>query len=164
MQEPGDGTGKARRESWYDFQASGGRSVSKSHANERHSHSTHEGREEHAKRKRHIPVTPHEDRVGRAVEVTAPRADAEVVNGADHVVEAHEVGAPEETEDERTKERADETLDCLLGRQLDEGGATNRDTPDVGEDIVTDDEGCGNPEPNETLEDVIHNEVAKGGC
>ena len=98
------------------------------------------------------------------MEVTAPRADAEVVNGADHVVEAHEVGAPEETEDERTKERADETLDCLLWRQLDEGGATNRDTPDVGEDIVTDDEGCGNPEPNETLEDVIQNEVAKGGC
>ena len=89
-------------------------------------------------------------------------ADTELANGADHVVEAHEVGAPEETEDECTEERADESLDCLLGRQLDEGGASNSDTPDVGEDVVTDDEGCGNPEPNETLKYIIDNEMADG--
>ena len=94
------------------------------------------------------------------MEVTAPRADAEVVNGADHIVEAHEVGAPEETEDERTEERADESLDCLLGRQLDEGGASNSDTPDVGEDVVADDERRGNPEPDDTLQDVVDDEVA----
>ena len=120
----------------------------------------HQRRHQHLERGRHLPFAPDEDRVGLAVELAAEGGHTEVPHRANHVVEAHEVGAPEETEDERTEERADESLDCLLGRQLDEGGASNSDTPDVGEDVVTDDEGCGNPEPDETLKDVVHDEVA----
>lgn len=36
---------------------------------------------------------------------------------------------------------------------------TDGDTPDVGKNIVTYDEGCGDPEPDEAFEDIIHNEV-----
>ena len=96
------------------------------------------------------------------MEFAAPGTDAEVLDRADHVVEAHEVGTPEETENERAEERADEALDGLLWRECNEGGAANGDTPNIGEDVVADDKGGRNPEPNETLKDVVHNEVAEG--
>ena len=148
-----------RTESWCDFQASEEGKQSARACSERNVTITHQRCKEHAERKGHIPVTPHEHWVGCAVQVTAPGAYAEVTDRADHVIKAHEVCAPEETEDERAEECADEALDCLLGRQLDEGRATNSDAPDVGKDVVADNEGRGDPEPNETFEDVVHNEV-----
>ena len=96
------------------------------------------------------------------MEFAAPGTDAEVLDGADHIVETHEVGTPEEAEDKCAEEGADEALNGLLRRERNEGGAANGDTPNVGEDIVADDERGRNPEPDETLKDVVHNEVAEG--
>ena len=93
------------------------------------------------------------------MELTAPSSHAEIVHGADHVVEAHEVRPPKNTEDHRAEERSDETLDRLLGRQLDERCAADGYTPHVGEHIVADDERSRHPEPDETFKDVVHDEV-----
>ncbi|KAJ8126312.1 hypothetical protein O1611_g7326 [Lasiodiplodia mahajangana] len=54
---------------------------------------------------------------------------------------------------------ADEALDGLLGRELDQLGAAEGDAADVGEDVVADDERCGQEEPDHALKDVVHDEV-----
>ena len=48
------------------------------------------------------------------MQFAAPGTDTEVLDGANHVVEAHEIGTPEKTENERAEERANEALDGLL--------------------------------------------------
>ena len=121
---------------------------------------TYESAEECAEGRGHLPVPPDEDGVRGALQLAAPRRDTEVAHGANHVVEAHEVRAPEQAEDDRAEERADKTLHRLLRGQLDERGTADGDTPDVSEYIVTDDEGGGDPEPDQTLKNVVHDEVA----
>ena len=98
------------------------------------------------------------------MELTTEGAHAEVIHGADHIVKAHEICSPNEAEDDGAEERADESLYRLLWGEFDEGSATKRDAPDVGEDVVTDDERGGNPEPDEALEDVVHDEVTAMEC
>ncbi len=95
------------------------------------------------------------------MKVPAERGNAKVVHGADHVVESHEVGAPQQTEYDGAEERADEAFDSFLRGQRYERSAAYGDAPHVCEHIVADDEGCGYPEPDETLEDVVHNEVTR---
>ena len=61
------------------------------------------------------------------------------MNWADHVLEAHEDRSPNETKDDGAKERADETLDSLLRRELEQRSSAESDTPDVCEAVVTND-------------------------
>lgn len=77
----------------------------------------------------------------------------------DHVVEPSEVGTPCDAENDGAKERSNETLDGLLRRQCDERRTSESDTPDVGKDVVADDQGSRHPEPDEAFEDVVDNEV-----
>ena len=81
------------------------------------------------------------------------------VDGADKVLGLHHQGSEEHGPDDGHDPGADETLDGLLGRQLDELGAAKGDAADVGEDVVGDDESGGEEEPDHALEDVVHDEV-----
>lgn len=99
---------------------------------------TYKGRQRHTDFRGQLGISPDEDRVG----ITAyrvPCADAKIAHGTNHVVKAHKVSAPEETEDDGTEKRADEALDSLLRREGDERGAAEGHSPDVGEDVVADD-------------------------
>lgn len=84
---------------------------------------------------------------------------AEVVDGADEVLGAHQHVGQQETPDEGHAPGTNKTLDSLLGRQLDQLGAAKGDAADVGEDVVADDERGGQEEPDHALEDVVHDEV-----
>ena len=99
-----------------------------------------------------------EDRVGGALEA-GPEVGAEVVNGADEVLVAHQDVGHEEAEDDGADPGADEALDGFLGGELDELGAAEGDAADVGEDVVGDDEADGEEEPDHAFEDVVHDEV-----
>jgi hypothetical protein len=54
---------------------------------------------------------------------------------------------------------AEESLPCLLGRDLDEGCSSEGDTTEVGKNVVCDDHGDGQNEPDEAFENVVDNEV-----
>lgn len=117
-------------------------------------------RQEHPCRRRDLPVLPHENGVWFACDGDVECADAKVPDGTDHVVEAHEEGAPDDGEDDGAEKCADEPFDGLLWGEFDEGSAADGDSPDVGEDVVADDEGGGDPEPDHAFEDVVDDEVA----
>lgn len=84
---------------------------------------------------------------------------AEVVDGADEVLGAHQDvgqhGAPEDGHDPG----ADEALNRLLGGELDQLCLAEGDAAYVGEDVVADDERGGQEEPEHALEDIVHDEV-----
>lgn len=81
------------------------------------------------------------------------------VDGTDEVLVSHEYVRHGEAEDNGQDPCADEAFDCFLGRELDELGAAEGDTADVGEYVVGDDEGDGEEEPDHAFEDVVHDEV-----
>ena len=81
------------------------------------------------------------------------------VNGADKVFALHQNVREEEAKDDGHDPGTNKALDGLLRGQLNELGAAKRDTADVGEDVVGDDERGGEKEPDHALEDVVHNEV-----
>jgi hypothetical protein len=105
--------------------------------------------------------SPYEHRI-RSASDGAPRADAEVPDGADHIIVPHEEHPPTEREDDSAPKRAHEPLHRLFRRQLDERRAPEGDAPDVGEHVVADDERGWDPEPDQAFEDVIDDEVAGG--
>lgn len=76
---------------------------------------TDQCREEHAHRSRDGPVAPYKRRVRRASQDTIERTRTEVLNGADHVVEPHEICSPQYTEDDRAEKCPNKTLDSFLG-------------------------------------------------
>lgn len=123
---------------------------------------TNQSRETDRKRRPDLPVPPHEHGVGRALHRT-PCADAQIVHGADHVVELHKVRAPDHPEYHCAPERADEALHCLFWRQLDERGTPECDAPNIREYIIADYQRRGHPEPYQTLEDVIYDEMTGFG-
>lgn len=55
--------------------------------------------------------------------------------------------------------RAEEAFPCLLGRDLDQGGSAKGDAAEVGPDVVGNDHGNGQDEPDEALEDVVNDEM-----
>lgn len=61
------------------------------------------------------------------------------MDGAYHVVEPHEVSPPYNAEHHSAEERPHEPFHRLLRRERDEWGMANRDTPDVSEDVITND-------------------------
>jgi hypothetical protein len=83
------------------------------------------------------------------------------MNGTYHVVELAAECAPYDGEDDRAQKCADEALDCLFWRELDEWRAAHGDTTDVREDVVADDEARGDEEPDETFENIVYDEVAE---
>lgn len=52
-----------------------------------------------------------------------------------------------------------ETLPCFLGRDLDERCSSECDAAQVSKDIIGDDHGNGQNEPDEALENVVDNEM-----
>lgn len=78
----------------------------------------------------------------------------------DHIVEAHEVGAPQDTKKNSAPKGTNETFNCLFWRQLDEWRPPKSHAPDVRKDVIADDKGCGNPKPNESFKNVVHDEMA----
>jgi hypothetical protein len=57
---------------------------------------------------------------------------------------------------------ADEALPGLLGGELDEGRAAKEEADEVGGDVVDDDEGHGEQEPEDALVHVGHREAGLG--
>jgi hypothetical protein len=86
------------------------------------------------------------------------------MHGTDHVIKPREIRAEEDTKNHGAEEGANETLKGLLWGEFDEWGATDGDSPDIGKYIITDHEGCGDPEPDEAFEDIIHDEVTDIPC
>jgi hypothetical protein len=82
------------------------------------------------------------------------------VHGTDHVIKLAGQGAPDKGKDDCAQNRADETLNRLLWRELDERCTSHGDPTDIREDVVADDQARGDPEPDDTFEDVVHDEVA----
>lgn len=81
------------------------------------------------------------------------------VDRADEKLGPHHDVNKKEGEEDRHDPRANEAFDRLLGRQLDELGAAKGDAADVRPDVVGDDEGGREEEPDHALEDVVHDEV-----
>ena len=79
---------------------------------------------------------------------------------ANHVVESHKVGAPTDGKDESADECTNKALDGLLGGKTDEWGPAHGDTTDVCPAVVADDERGGNPEPDQSFQNVIDDKVA----
>lgn len=76
---------------------------------------TYESRQRRSHRLPDLPVPPYENRVRRALHIT-PNIHAQVMHGADHVVEPGEIRPPEDRKDDSAEESADETFDGLLRR------------------------------------------------
>lgn len=121
---------------------------------------THDGREKLGDGFPDHPVAPDKDWIRRAVHI-APCVDTEVMHGTNHVVELTEERAPHDGEDHCAYKRADETFHCFLWRELDERGAAHGNPTDVRKDVIADDEGRGDEEPDEALQKVVYDEVAE---
>lgn len=78
---------------------------------------------------------------------------------ADHVVKAHEVRAPEYTEQEGTPESTHKPFDSFLRRELDQRCTPDGHAPYICKNIIANDQRGGNPEPYHTLEDIVNDEV-----
>jgi hypothetical protein len=87
------------------------------------------------------------------------RIQGTYIDGTDKVLVSHEYVRHGEAEDDGQDPCADEAFDCFLGRELDELGAAEGDAADVGEDVIGDDEGDGQEEPDHAFEDVVHDKV-----
>ena len=99
-----------------------------------------------------------EDWVRRAFQA-GEEVGAQVIDGADEVLVMHEPIREEVAEADGADPGADEALHGLFGRELDKLCAAEGDTADVGEDVVGDDEGDREEEPDHAFEDVVHYEV-----
>ena len=99
-----------------------------------------------------------EDRVWPAFE-TGPDVCAQIVDRADEVLVVAEEVNNEHTPDNSEEPGAEEALPCLLGRDLNEGCPSKRDTAEVGKDVVGDDHGHGENEPDKSLKDVVDDKV-----
>lgn len=84
---------------------------------------------------------------------------ASYIDGADKVLgSAHEVHK-NHAKQNRGNPCTDEPFHSLLRRQLDELSAAECDTANVGKDVVCNDEGGRQEEPNHALKHVIHDEM-----
>jgi hypothetical protein len=72
---------------------------------------------------------------------------------------SHDVGEQHREQDSHDP-CSNKTLDSLLRGKLDKLGAAERDTADIREDIVGNNQRSRQEEPNHTLKDVVHDEVS----
>lgn len=81
------------------------------------------------------------------------------IDRADEVlVTSKEIGQGE-TKDDGENPGSKEAFDCLFGADFDELSTAKGDAADVGENIIRDDQGSWQEEPNHALEDVVHDKV-----
>lgn len=106
----------------------------------------------------HLVCLGEEDRVGIALEA-GEDVGSQVVDRADEELGSHHDVGEDHGEDDGHDPSTNETLDGLLGRQLDELSASEHNTADVSEDVIGDDKSGGQEEPNHALEYVVHDEV-----
>jgi hypothetical protein len=85
------------------------------------------------------------------------------VNRADHVVELHENSSPDNSEEKGTPEGANKSFNGLLRRKLDQRCPSEKLAPDVSKGVIANDEGRGDPEPDQPFQDVVDNKVAASG-
>jgi hypothetical protein len=64
-------------------------------------------------------------------------------------------------EQQGTEESTHEPLYSLFRRQLDQRSSTKQFPTDICHDIVTDDQGSGDKEPDHTLENTVDDKVAR---
>ena len=81
------------------------------------------------------------------------------IYGADEVLVPHQHIRHSETKDDCTDPGAYESFHGLFRGKLDKLCLAESDTADVGEDVVRDDEGCWEKEPNHALEYVVHDKM-----
>lgn len=81
------------------------------------------------------------------------------VDRADEVFVLRQNGSHSKAEDDGEEPGTEESFPRLLGRDLDQGCPTESDAAQVSEDVVGDDHGHGQEEPNEAFEDVVDNKV-----
>ncbi|KAJ8104906.1 hypothetical protein OPT61_g10502 [Boeremia exigua] len=99
-----------------------------------------------------------EDGVGVAFEA-GEDVGAQVVDGADEVLVLAQEVRGQHAPDDGEEPGAQEALPGLLGGDLDQLVAAKGDAAEVGEDVVGDDHGDGQDEPDEALEDVVDDKV-----
>jgi hypothetical protein len=85
------------------------------------------------------------------------------VDGTDHIIKLGKIRSPKDTKQHSAEESPNEAFKRLLWGKLNKWGTTDGDPPDIGKNIVANDEGCWNPKPDEAFEDIIHNEVTESG-
>lgn len=147
------------------------------HVRDRRHRPAEQSRKSDAQGRPDRPLAPDED-VTRCARHLRERVLAEIVDRADHVVESHEECAPDKPEDDRGEKCTDKPFHGLLGRELDEWCTAKRDSckvtvrlrggtrtkkglaPDVCKDVIANDQRSGNPEPNETLKNIVDDEMA----
>ena len=81
------------------------------------------------------------------------------VYGADEVFVPHQHIGHSKTKDDCAYPGAHESFHGLFWRKLDELCFAESNTADVGEDVVRDDEGCWEKEPDHALEYIVHDEM-----
>lgn len=77
----------------------------------------------------------------------------------DHVVKAHEVRAPDHTEQEGTPKRTHKPFDSLLWGELYQRCTPDGHAPYICKGVIANNQGGGNPEPNHALKDIVNDEV-----
>lgn len=81
------------------------------------------------------------------------------IYGANEVFVPHQHIGHSEAEDDCTDPSADESFHCLFWGKLDKLCLAKSNAADVGEDVVRDDEGCWEEEPNHAFEYIVHDEM-----
>lgn len=84
---------------------------------------------------------------------------AQVLRGTDKVVGGQAPVDKQQRPDHGADPGTDKPFNGLLGRQLNELSAAEGDATEVGEDVVGDDEGAGEEEPDDAVEDVFDDEM-----
>jgi hypothetical protein len=103
-------------------------------------------------------VLGNEDSVRSALKAR-PDVRAKVVDRADEVLVLRQEVGDGDTPDNGEKPCAQETLPRLLRRDLNQRCSSKGNTAEVCEDVVGDDHGNGQNEPDEALKDVVDDEV-----
>lgn len=84
---------------------------------------------------------------------------AEVVDRANEVFVTHQNVGETKSKDDGEDPSTNKAFDGLFRTDLDELGTSKGDTTDVSKNVVGDDQGSGEEEPDHALEDVVHDEM-----
>lgn len=105
-----------------------------------------------------MPLLPNKYWVGRTLDIT-PGRDSKIMHGTDHVVKAHEVRAPDHTEQQGTPKRTHKPFNSFLWGELYQRCTPDGHAPYICKGVIANNQGGGNPEPNHALKDIVNDEV-----
>ena len=91
---------------------------------------------------------------------TGEDVGSEVVHGADEVFVAHQDIGHQEAKDKGADPGSHEAFNGLFGREFDELGTPERYAANVGEDVVSYDQGGWKEKPDHAFKDVVHDEMS----